>query len=385
MAGPDILDSGPAAPTGRRPRWQLVAVGVVIAGVAALLAARSDPDPAVPAPTPVPSVAALPGPPLPAAVGSVGVGSRSAYALMARCNSAAVRACELRLFRRRIGAGGAPWTGLPLRFEIRSTTGGLPYLLVDGADRAVVLDGAQRWAYAPVAGAHARRQLALGPAVDRVPPDGLLLVGLCAGCADRLVVLDAPAGLLRPLRAQPLPAGVGVRSVDQLGDRVAVVSGGGDPAAGAASDDGGRTWRRFPVPRTAADGLEVLATPDGGAYLIGTRGDALGNFRLAGIWRTGAPGAAWRQLRAVPAPTTVRSALAGRRGLLIVDAGGSSWRLGPGDSFDRLRDPGPARPAFVESGPGGLLLAVPRGRLPDRFVLASADEGETWELERIPG
>ena len=344
---------------------------------------RSDPGPE-PVRTPPPTAAALPGPPPSTMIASAGAGTRAAYALVARCNSAAVQACELRLFRREIGPGAAAWTAQPLRFEIRSTTGAIPSVLVGADDRPMILDLAQQYAYTSVGGTFVRRRLAVGPEIDRVPPGSVLIEGRCADCQERLVVVDAVAGLLRPLRTQPPVGTGGLRTYDRSGDRIWVVSGGGEPATGAVSPDGGRSWRRFAVPRTAADGLEIVATPDGGAYLVGTRFDELGNSRLAGMWRAPAAGTPWRQLRVTPMPTSVRAVLAGTRGLLVVDARGSGWRLGPDGGFDRLPDSRPARPDLVFADAGPLLVAMPRNGQPERSVLTSVDQGESWQPERIP-
>jgi len=217
-----------------------------------------------------------------------------------------------------------------------------------------------------------------------VPPGGLLLAGLCPRCDQRLVVLDADIGVLRPLTAQP-PLGTGlVRALDQRGDTIWVVSGGSEPAVTAVSTDRGRSWRSVPAPVTAADGLRLSTDPDGGAYLIGTRQDEQGNDRLAGIWRVTDPAGGWRQIRPADGPRSVRSSLVGSRGLLVLDGSGYGWRLGPTGEFVRLPDPDPLRPGWIISGPGRLLVGVPRGTVADRIVLTSSDEGDSWQVERIP-
>jgi hypothetical protein len=79
----------------------------------------------------------------------------------------------------------------------------------------------------------------------------------------------------------------------------------------------------------------------------------------------------------------VRSALVGDRGLLIADPSGTVWRLQPTGAFAALPDPGPTRPELVVTGPARMLVATPRGRIPDPLVLTSYDEGESWRTERI--
>jgi hypothetical protein len=366
VAGPDILDSGPSTPRRSLPRWPVAALVAVVAVVLAVRAAPG-PEPAPPPPAPV---VVVPTPPLTAGIASVAAGP-SLWALASRCDRNAVQACQYQLFRRQ-----SAWTGV-LTFEDRSTNGLLPQVLVGADGEAVVLDPLQQWAYARDGSVYTRRTLRVGAVVDTVPPGGILLAGLCPACTERLMVLDAGAGRLHPLRAQPVPSTLGL---DQQDATIWVLAGGEEPLTAAVSRDRGRTWRRIPVPRTASDGLRIATAPDGGAYVIGTRRDQAGNNRLAGIWQV--TGTSWRQLRPATAPTSVRSVIGGARPLLVVDAGGSTWRLGPDESFTRRPDPGPVRPGEVSGGP--TLIAVPRGDLPDRLVLTSGDDGTTWTPERLP-
>ena len=84
-----------------------------------------------------------------------------------------------------------------------------------------------------------------------------------------------------------------------------------------------------------------------------------------------------------PVPRGVRSALVGDRGLLIADFGGTVWQLRDDGSFGALPDPGPTRPADLAAGGGRLLVATPRGGIPDPMVLTSPDGGDSWQTERL--
>jgi hypothetical protein len=377
----DVLSGGPPPGSRRPPRWALIAGTAVLATVAALLAARSTPE----------KVQAAPSPPAPApvltrnspGVVAVAVGTRWAYALVAECDPEATRACGYRLHRRSFD--GRPWTALPLVTETRTTLGVVPTLVVSGEDVVTVLEqstSGRVYSFLDGVGA-SQHQLGPGPPIDAVPPDGLLDSALCDRCRERIVVLEPATGRLRPLRNQPFPA-AGVRAYGLRGGVAWAVSTTGTDTTSAVSLDRGRSWRTVPVPGLAPgiDALQLVPGASGDAYLLGSTTQLDGDSRLVGVWAISGPARRW-ELQKGPAPLSVRSALAGERGLLISDLGGTVWRLEPTGAFAALPDPGPTRPADLATGPARMIAATPRGRIPDLIVLTSYDEGESWRAERI--
>jgi hypothetical protein len=382
----DVLSGGPAPGPGRPRRRVLVAGGVAVAAVAALLAVRSTPG--APEPRPTPTVRAAPtggegtpAPPVPTPVGesavvSVAVGRRHAYALVAECDRAAVRACAYRLHRRELDA--AAWGVLPLRMESRSTVGVFPVVTVSGDDVVTVVESPGGRVYSSLDG-FTPHQLAGGPALESVPADGIL----CTTCRGEVTVLEPATGRLRPLRAQPAFADGQLQSAQQRGRVLWAVSSGRTGVQAAVSVDRGRSWRTqsVPIAPNIAD-LQLVVGPGGSAYLLCLTLAPGGGSRLAGVWTVGAPGRRWTRLPG-PVPRGVRSALVSERGLLIADFGGTVWELRDDGSFGSLPDPGPTRPADLAAGGGALVVATPRGGIPDPLVLTSADGGDSWQSELL--
>lgn len=385
----DVLTGGAPPGPGRPRRWAVVAGAVVLAGAAALLAVRSTPGRPDASPSPTTSSPA-PEPPAPPdggaepvgvpAVVSVAVGRRHAYALVADCDSGAVQACAYRLHRRDVD--GAGWTLLPARLETRSTLGVQPTVTVSGDDVVTIVEGtAGRVVSSAAGGPFTEHQASTGPPIDEFPADGVL----CVLCPGPVTVLQPATGRLRPLRSQPAFAGRVLRSVQQRGRVLWAVATGRAGTVGAVSVDRGRTWRTSTVPVSPdIDGLELVIGPGGNGYLLCTTLDRdRGTDRLSGVWTVDAPGRSWRRLPG-PVPRGVRSALAGDRGLLIADLGGTVWQLRSDGRFVSLPDPGRTRPAQLAAGGGRLLTATPRDATPDPLVLTSRDGGASWATERLP-
>jgi hypothetical protein len=374
----DVLSGG----TSRRPRprWVVVAgtaLAVVVAAVLAVRAApgRTDAAPA-PTPAPAPSAGAAAGTP---GVVAVAVGTRWAYALVSDCaGGPAVGNCGYRLHRRSLGGGG--WVVLPLVTDRLAGAGAVPILAVSGDEVATVVLSGAGLAYSTAAGGDAN-PLAPGPPIDAVPADGLADSADCASCRQ-VTVLEPGTGLLRPLRHQPFRGGR-LQSYALRGNALWAVSTTAAGATSAVSTDRGRTWRTLPI-RGLAPGtgtLQLVTGPTGPAYLLSAT-TAGGGSRLVGVWSTQAANGGWERLPG-PIPRSARSALVGDRGLLVADAGGTVWRLQPTGGFTALPDPGPTRPELMATGPGRMVAATLRGRIPDRLVLTSFDEGETWRTETI--
>lgn len=363
MATADVLSGGSAR---GRPRWVPIAALALVVLVAVVLAVRSShgrPD-AAPAPAPSVQVAGVtPG------VVSVAVGSSWAYALVAECGS---RSCGYRLHRRSLGGGG--WTTLPLVTGTRAALGVMPTLAVSGDDVATVLEPDLGIVYSTAA--TRPHVLVPGPPIDAVPADGVVDSTYC--CGGQVTVLEPGTGQTRTLRQQPFRDGR-LRSYTLRGEVIWAVSTTAAGATSAVSADRGRTWRTLPV-RGLAPGIETLRLvtgPSGPAYLLTGVGG-----RLVGVWSTQGANGSWERLPG-PIPCSARSALVGARGLLIADTGGTVWRLQPTGGFASLPDAGPTRPALIATGAGRMLAATLRGRVPDRLVLTSYDEAESWQLEKI--
>jgi hypothetical protein len=364
VAGADVLSGGSGRP---RPRWVAGAgIGLAVL-VAVVLAVRAVPDrrPDVP-PAPAPSTRSVAGPP---GVAAVAVGSRWAYALVRDCDPGA--GCGYRLHRRSLGGGG--WTALPL---VTAPGGGEPILAVSGDEVATVLAAG----LVQSSGTGGALVLAPGPPIDAVPADGLADPDYCEVCRGRVTVVEPATGLLRPLRHQPFRGGR-LRSYAFRGNTLWAVSTTGTGVTSAVSTDRGRTWRTRPIPGLAPgiETLQLVTGPTGPAYLLCS---TAGGSRLVGVWSTQAAGGAWERLPG-PIPRSARSALVGDRVLLVADGGGTVWRLQPTGGFTALGDPGRTRPDLITTGPGRMIAATPRGPIPDRLLLTSYDEGETWRTETI--
>jgi hypothetical protein len=395
VTGPDIVgDDAPRrwAAAGRRRRWVTILGGVVVAALAAVTAARSGPEPrpAVPEPQ-LPPVAVVDlGPP----VVSLAVGPRAAYALVGLCDGPEqARTCSYRILRRSVGGGG--WVSRPLVAPELVVAGFSARVFVTGEDTVTVVD-------APVGGRayvsqdggvrFTARTVRPGPPVAAVPAAGILDLGLCPTCADRLTVLDPATGLLQPLATQPpLRQGAPVRALAVQDGVLWAVGGAGPAASTAVSTDRGRTWRARPVPglRLPAEVVRVAATPAGEAYLLvgrDSRPDVLNEF--SELWRVDGPDGTWRPATPEPRPPSALSVLAGERGLLVSDESGTVWRRQPDGTMSRLPDAvvdgQPRGPGALISGRGRLLLGHPVDGPAPGLLLVSTDEGETWTAERLP-
>jgi hypothetical protein len=303
---------------------------------------------------------------------AVAVGTNSAYALAGECGPGVVQGCGYRLHRRSLGGGG--WTPL----SVVTGDGAAALLAVDANDVATVVQPAVGLVSSTATGG-GPLVLAPGRVIDAVPAGGLADPAYCDSCGSQVVVLEPATGLLRPLRRQPFPGGE-LRSYALRGDTLWAVATTAGGVTSAVSTDRGRTWRTRPI-RGLAPAVETLLVtgPSGPAYLLCGTG---AGSRLVGVWSTQAAGGAWERLPG-PIPRSARSALVGERGLLVADGAGTVWRLQPTGGFTSLPDPGPTRPDLIATGPGRMLAATLRGRIPDRLVLTSYDEGETWRTETI--
>lgn len=373
MAGADVLSGG--GPGRPRPRWVTGAgIGLAVL-VAVVLAIRAAPGRSSSAAAPAPSASAASRPATggEAGVVAVAVGSQWAYALTSQCDPGG--ACAYRLHRRSLGGGA--WTALPLVTGARA--GVVPVLAVSGDEVATVLLPAAGLVHS-TAGRGDVHALVPGPPVDAVPADGLADPDYCGSCRGRVTVVEPATGRMRPLRRQPFQGGR-LRSYALRGDTLWAVSTTAAGVTSAVSTDRGRTWRTRPIPGLAPgiETLQLVTGPTGPAYLLCS---TAGGSRLVGVWSTQAAGGAWERMPG-PIPRSARSAVAGDRGLLVADRGGTVWRLHPTGSFLSLPDPGPTRPELIATGPGRMLAATLRGRIPDRLVLTSYDEGESWRAETI--
>jgi hypothetical protein len=380
----DVLDTGPPRRPVRPRRWVTTAGALVLAGVAALLAARSTSDRATapPAPTtsaPAPRAAEEEG------VLSVAVGTRAAYAVSGRCESTASPVCGYRLHRRELPDGR--WRPLPWSVEPRRGIGLAPFVTVTG-DEVVslvsLIDPARILTSTDDGGTVTAHRIVRGPPVAALPADGVFVPDLCGGCENQVAVVEPATGRSRPLAVQPPLGGGTLRSADRVGSVVWVVAARPQGTTTAVSTDAGRTWQVRPVPgRTNPNQqLRVLAGRDGSAWLL--FGSYLGGppEQLAGVRRIDGPGGRWGELDR-SGPQTLGSALAGQQGLLVVETNGTVWRRPAAGRFARLPEPGPYRPGDLAGGPGGVVAAVSPDDANRRTVLLSDDGGETWTTERV--
>jgi hypothetical protein len=378
-----VLEGGSARPV-RRRRWPTAAGALGLAAVAALLAARSAPDPAPrPAPTAAPTRAAAPVPER--SVVSVAVGRRALYALVARCDGAAVPTCGYQVYRRAASTG--TWQSLPWQLSPRNASGVPPVIEVTGDEVVTVLtglDGGEAQTSSDDGITVTTRRLTGGPAAAAVPAGGLLDAAYCVSCQDGITVVEPRTGRVRRLAAQPPLAGLPVGSFDRNGDVLWAVAAGAGAARSTVSTDGGRSWRVVPLPPIpgAAPLLQVVAAADGSAWLITGSFQGGPPEQLTGLRRIDGPGGRWRTLP-LSGPRTIRSALAGTGGLLVIDVGGSVWRLPPDGRFVRLADPGLYRPGTLVRGPRGRLASVSPDDARNRTVLVSEDDGGTWRPEQV--
>lgn len=382
----DVLDTGPPRPPTRSRRWVTVTGAVVLAGVATLLAARSDPDPD-PAGTPAPPPTTAPADPADrATLVSVTVGTRAVYALASRCDTGADPVCRYQLHRRSLGDGR--WGPLPWEIDPRPGAGPTPVVGVSGDEVITVvasIDPPQVHVSTDDGLTVTVRPVVPGPPVDALSATAVLDPGTCASCVDRITALEPATGRVRLLAGQPPLGGAQLRSVDRSGDVVWVAGAGpGRTATTAVSTDGGRTWRTRPVPGTVGPNqqLQVVAGRDGSAWLVS--GSYLGGpaRQLTGVRRIDGPGGTWRALPD-PEPTTMQSVLAGDRGLLLVEVNGTVWRTASDGRFRRLPDPGLLRPGTLVGGPGREVVSLSPDDATARTVLLSYDEGESWRAEQV--
>lgn len=397
MTEPDIAGGGPAlrpgvpveeqvlqAAAGQRRRRLLGLVGTVaVLGAAALLASRAEPDPRRPVAAPTPTAVRVVPPPEPALLGNgwvadVAVSADRLYVLVGSCSGPEqARECSYRLLSRTRGAG---WqnTALPP---------GEPFparLLLTGEDTVTVLG----WGDAAFVSRRGERfgaiKVRTGPALR----DGVSS-GLVPEVRDgRLVVLDPATGLLRALAAQPRLGTVPVTvAAGPLGDmwvagrtRTGVVV--------AHSPDRGRQWEpATPIPGLRRDPqLRLVAAQDGGASLLAGRPEPERPL-LTGIWRAGPGSGRWRRLTVPSGLRAIRSAVAGRNGLVVTGASGL-WRVSPDGRVEQLPDPSvrgvTVSPTRLVAGPSGVVgwgLAPP---LHDHLLI-SADDGDSWLPVPVPG
>ena len=199
----DVLDTGPPRPPARRRRWVTTAGAAVLAGVAALLAARSNPEPAAPRAGPTVTAPVARGP-SDAVVVAVAVGTRAVYALAARCDNTAAPVCSYRLHRRPLGDGR--WRPLPWAIGPRRGVGLAPLVSVTAGEVVSVvatLDPPQVHTSTDDGLSVTVRPVAPGPPAAALTSAVLLDPGACPGCADRLTVLEPTTGRTRPLLRQP--------------------------------------------------------------------------------------------------------------------------------------------------------------------------------------
>jgi hypothetical protein len=366
MAGPDVLSGGP---DGRPPSRRWLVFGVVLAlvvGVPALVhTVRGRPPPA-PAP---PVVAAPTDPPTQSIVVSIAVGTRWAYALVARCETRILHDCDYRVHRRDLVEAG--WRATPVHVTGRTTTGldvtmrvtpDDHVLLVAGAAMQVSTDGGET-----VGSVH----LHSGPPVDALPAGAVLASELCPTCADAVTAVDPATGELRQLRHQPAFPGLGLRLARADGDVLWLAQVGPSGGATAVSADRGRSWRTVPLaPGMVQTDPVVLATiPGGGAYLVGRRANDRPDVR-----RVDGPDGSWRRFTPDGGPPSAYSAVVDARGLVVGDGTGKAWRFGSDNRFTEL----PGTPGYLTGGRALFSLPSTPGT-----VQLSYDGGQSWRSERI--
>lgn len=169
---------------------------------------------------------------------------------------------------------------------------------------------------------------------------------------------------LRPLAAQPgLP---GLPTVASRDDHVVVAGVQDGKAVAATSFDGGRSWRREPVP--AHDGevgvVRAVVDPVGGAWLIGERSDKV---TFPAIWRQRS---GWEPVRAVGHPQRFRSIVAIGGGVLVV-TGPEGPGVVAGDRYHRMGWPLTPQHHLTVLADGTLCA-----RGPDDIVLAAGPPAE---------
>lgn len=410
MADPDILGSpAPYAGDGvpfdeqvrraaaRSRRWRRGGViGAVVAlGTAAVLASRAIPG----APPDAPVVTAAPSrsdpPDRPTGHGGgvsvidVAIGRRQAYALLGSCEGPdPAQRCAYRLVRQ--PNPGGRWQHSPLPLPPPADGDGFSArLLLARGDMLTVLDDARGRAYVSTDGVRfSTRRLTRGPSLADVP------AGLTPELHDGLVVVVDPAtGQRRPLATQPrLGAWVG-----SLGYRDGVLWAAGDAGRGVVtgvSTDQGRSWRLLPVPGPGGlQQLQVIPIPGGGAYLLGGRDDRPEvRNEFSELWRLDdptRPGARWSRVRDPRWPPSASSVVALAGGdLLVTDEISGAWRVAP-DGVSRLPEAyvggSAVAPGHLVAGPDGTLLGRPAVELGEAVLLVSRDQGESWQVEVLPG
>jgi photosystem II stability/assembly factor-like uncharacterized protein len=185
---------------------------------------------------------------------------------------------------------------------------------------------------------------------------------------------------------------VRLRGVSAVSARVAWASGAGGTVL--RTTDGGRTWRRRPVPGAEAlDFRDVDAVSDGVAYAL-----SIGSGESSRIYKTTDGGARWELQFANTDPKVFLDAMSfwdARRGIAFSDSvdgrfvilatsdGGRAWtRVGA----EALPPALPGEGAFAASGTNVALWGRERiwiGTTAGR-VLRSSDGGRTWTVATTP-
>lgn len=388
----DVLDTGPPRRPVRTRRWVTTAGAVVVAGVAAVLAGNATGDRTTAPASATTAPARADHEPV---LVSVAAGRGSVYALAAECDTGTAPACGYQLYRR---DGSRGWQPVPWQVAPRSGVGPAPVVSVTsvpgvpaGPQREVVtvltsVDPPQVRTSTDGGRTVTAHPLTTGPPVAAVPRTGLLTPGVCATCDDEVTTLDPTTGAVRTLAVPPPLGGAHLRSYDRSGDVVWAVGVDRRTTVSAVSTDAGRSWRRVPVPGASSPNqlLRVLAGADGSAWLVA--GSYLGGppQQLNRVRRIDGPGGRWRELPDRDGPRTMRSVLAGGRGLLVVEVNGTVWRLPPAGPYRQLPDPGPFRPGDLVRGSPGPVVSLSPDDADNRTVLLSDDEGESWRAERVP-
>ena len=388
---PDIIGGGPALRPGvpldeqvragaeRRRRRMLTAGSLALLGAATLLASRADRDPADPAPRAVPTpTLSEPATRPPATAGgsllAVGAGQDRTHALVATCaGPEQARVCTATLLTR---SRGGPWRRHPV-----PGFGGRLSLLTSGTDTVSLVDDVLRVAYVATGeGPLVFRRIRPGPPIAEIPP------GLAPEILDGAVgAFDPATGLRRRLSIQPrLDSPLRDVTIGPFGDLWAA-----GEAVVAHSPDRGRSWRTTSVSglRPGLAVLELVASRDGGAYLIGWDDRRTRSVR---VWRAQPMvSETWTRLDPGDGPRSIGSAVAGRNGLLVSETDGGVWRISTDGPARRLPEPQvdgvpvPAGPVLV-AGPDGTLLSPVIGAQGQPLLLVSADDGESWLATGVP-
>jgi hypothetical protein len=380
VLGAGRTDGGPPHPASRRRRWGVVLAVLVLAGAGAYLAGGSNPA-ARTAPAPTASPAERTRVPTgPVTVVDLAVGATRSYALVGECMTTPPSLCTQELL---VSSGDGTWRSTPARLPPPAGNGGFSArLLVTGDDdRVTVVEPDAGLVYQVDGSSYARIPLQGGDPVPVARPGGALEV------VDGVVhVFDPASGRLHPLAGQP-PVGQ-VRALDVTGDTLVAVGDHGGAVLAAVSTDRGAHWITAPVPglRPGPDVLR-LASGRGATYLLAGREtypEVKNEFTE--LWRFAVR---WKNVTPRSRPRSASSIVLPRGGLpLLTEESGGVWRLQPDGTLLRMPDAYAdgvrVKPAYLVTGPSGLLL----GRGVDAFgrsvVLSSADGANTWDVY-VPG